>query len=487
MKKSIVAVGVIVALGACWVGGAVYTSKQVEPGVADFVAGFNKSNKENSRSLRMTASYKDFSTGIFSSHFQMVVTFNSGSESVGIKPGQRAVFDVNVDHGPFPSLMKGNLSPAMASLSVTPVNNDLTKIFFDAANGHVPVDANIRVAYDTTYTTQLKVAPASYQDAATRFAFDGGKFTFQGSQDALSTLKTQGQLDNVVIDLKAKNTHFTSDALAVSGTSHMEGNKMPVGDGEVKLSNIRVNVAGKETAQIGAFSSKTVMALTDNHQYMNISLQYGIDDLKRGSQNLGSGKAALMFEAVDPKALTTFINNYNKAFNQAIVANPALMEDTRGQELIANALIRKYVPVLQKSEPVINIPVSWKNEKGEIKADIAFAIADPAKAAMTEGSTTASLDRNVKKMSANVVMPIDAVTHISKQVNLAAGADDVSAQQQAEKAIDNLLSVGRMLDVIRVGKDAATLQLEYSQGHVIFNGKEMTAEEFVARRGHLLP
>ncbi|WP_158529136.1 DUF945 family protein [Pseudocitrobacter sp. RIT415] len=48
MKKSVVAAGVVVALGVCWMGSAWYTGKQIEPKVADFVSSFNQASKAKS-------------------------------------------------------------------------------------------------------------------------------------------------------------------------------------------------------------------------------------------------------------------------------------------------------------------------------------------------------------------------------------------------------------------------------------------------------
>lgn len=489
MKKRVVAAGVIVALGVCWVGGAWYTSKQIEPNVEKFVSTFNKTNKQQSPQMGMTLSYKDFSNGLFSSHFKVVLTFDHGTEASGIKAGQNIAFDVDVAHGPFPlsSLAKGNLLPAMADVNVSPVNNELTKPLFDAAKGRSPINANIRVSYNKSATTQLVVAPASYTDKETTFAFEGGTVNISGDDSLLlCNARVNGQLNNVSITQKNNDFNLLSDSLTFNSNSHIAGPLLPVGNAEVTLNNIKIKVDDKEAVHIAAIRSKSDLALASDKRHANLSLEYGVDDFSKGAQHLGSGKVALLIDNIDMVAFRQFMLNYNQEMSQAIVANPALMNNEDAMVEKSTALMQKHLATLQKSEPVIKIPFSWKNEKGEITANINIAIADPAKATVTPESLTESLDRNVKTVSANVMLPLDTITNITKQVKITEGKDEASAQQQAEKAVKNFIMLGKMMDLITVDDKAATLDFQYKQGNVIFNGKEMTAEEFMARGGRFL-
>lgn len=489
MKKRVVAAGVIVALGVCWVGGAWYASKQIEPNVEKFVSAFNKTNKQQSPQMGMTLSYQDFSNGLFSSHFKVVLTFDHGTEASGIKAGQNIAFDVDVAHGPFPltSLAKGNLLPAMAAVNVSPVNNALTKPLFDAAKGRSPIDANIRVSYDKSVMTQLVVAPASYTDTETTFAFDGGAFNISGDDSLLlCNARVNGQLNHVSITQKNNDFNLFSDSLTFNSNSYISGSLLPVGNAEVTLNNIKIKVNDKEAVHIAAIRAKSDLALASDKRHANLSLEYGVDDLSKDAQHLGSGKVALLIDNIDMVAFRQFMMNYNQEMSQAIVANPALMNNEDAMVEKSAALMQKYLTTLQKSEPVITLPISWKNEKGEMTANLNIAIADPAKATFTPGSLTESVDHNVKTITANVMLPLDVITYTAKQVKLADGKDDAAAQKQAEKEVKNFTTLGKMMDVISVDDKAAKLDFGYQQGKVVFNGKEMTAEEFMARGGRFL-
>lgn len=489
MKKSVVAAGVVVALGACWIGGAWYTGKQIEPKVADFVSSFNQASKAKSSQMGMTLSYKDFSGGLLSSHFQVVLTFEHGIEASGIKAGQNIAFNVDVDHGPFPlsSLAKGSFAPAMAAMNVSLVNGEMTKPLFDASKGHSPIDANIRASYDKTIATQIVVAPASYSDTKTTFAFEGGEFNVSGENSLLTDAQINGQLKNIVISQDNNDVKFYSDSMTVTSTANKVDDNITVGHADVSLNNIRVNSRGKDLIQINALTGTGALALSSDKKHINYTQEYGIRDLIREKQNLGSGKIALVLENLDPVAIRELFTNYNAELSKAIVANPALGEDEDAMGEISLKLLMKYIANIQKSEPVIKFPISWKNEKGEMTANINIAIADPVKAKFTPGTLTESVDQNVKAMTANVMLPLDVFTYTAKQIKLAEGKDDAAAQKQAEKDVKNAITVGKMMDLISVDDKAAKLDFEYQQGKVVFNGKEMTAEEFMARGGRFLP
>jgi len=137
MKKSLVAVGVIVALGIIWTGGAWYTGKQFEKHVGEMVAEANAQLKRSAPQAGLELSYQDYQRGIFSSHLQLVVKPAAGQQEALLKPGQSVVLEQVVSHGPIPlaDLKKLNILPAMASVHTTLVNNATTKALFDIAKG----------------------------------------------------------------------------------------------------------------------------------------------------------------------------------------------------------------------------------------------------------------------------------------------------------------------------------------------------------------
>lgn len=80
MKKSVVAVGVIVALGVIWTGASWYTGKQLESRLAEMMAQANSEIKRSAPEAGLELSYQDYKRGVFTSHMQVVVKPVAGNQ-----------------------------------------------------------------------------------------------------------------------------------------------------------------------------------------------------------------------------------------------------------------------------------------------------------------------------------------------------------------------------------------------------------------------
>ncbi len=100
MKKTLVAAGVVIALGIVWTGGAWYTGKKLENHLAEMVTQANEQLKRTAPEAGVELSYQNYQRGVFSSHLQLVVKPVAGADNTWLKPGQSIVLDESVSHGP---------------------------------------------------------------------------------------------------------------------------------------------------------------------------------------------------------------------------------------------------------------------------------------------------------------------------------------------------------------------------------------------------
>jgi uncharacterized protein YdgA (DUF945 family) len=201
MKKSLVAAGIIVALGVIWTGGAWYTGKQLESRLAEVVQQANAQLQSSAPEAGVELSWQNYQRGVFSSHLQLVVKPVAGKENSWLADGQSLVFDEGVDHGPFPlaALKSGQLAPAMASIKTTLVNNDASKGLFDIAKGESPFTINTRIAYSGDSRSAIVLKPLDYAKGDEKVAFSGGQFQLdadaQGKAVSLSGEASSGQIN----------------------------------------------------------------------------------------------------------------------------------------------------------------------------------------------------------------------------------------------------------------------------------------------------
>ena len=238
MKKSLVAAGIIVALGVVWTGGAWYTGKQLEGRIADMVQQANAQLRSSAPESGLELSYQDYQRGLFSSHLQLVVKPIAGQANGWLAAGQSVVLDEVVDHGPFPlaSLKTFNLAPAMASVHTTLVKNDASQALFEIAKGTTPFTVDTRIAYSGDSQSAIVLNALDYAKGDEKVTFSGGQFQLDADRDGKNiSLKGQagsGQIDalneyNQKVQLRFVN--LTTDG-ATDSNSALALDRFPVAD-----------------------------------------------------------------------------------------------------------------------------------------------------------------------------------------------------------------------------------------------------------------
>ncbi|EFB2836361.1 DUF945 family protein, partial [Escherichia coli] len=100
--------------------------------------------------------------------------------------------------------------------------------------------------------------------------------------------------------------------------------------------------------------------------------------------------------------------------------------------------------------------------------------------------SSSATNKDIKSLNFDVTLPLNVVTEISKQINLSEGMDAEKAQRRADKQISGMMALGKMFQLITIDNNIASLQLRYMPGKVVFNGQEMSEEEFMSRAGRFI-
>ncbi|HCB9688404.1 TPA: YdgA family protein [Escherichia coli] len=246
MNKSLVAVGVIVALGVVWTGGAWYTGKKIETHLEDMVAQANAQLKLTAPESNLEVSYQNYHRGVFSSQLQLLVKPIAGKENPWIKSGQSVIFNESVDHGPFPlaQLKKLNLIPSMASIQTTLVNNEVSKPLFDMAKGETPFEINSRIGYSGDSSSDISLKPLNYEQKDEKVAFSGGEFQLNADRDgkaiSLSGEAQSGRID--AVNEYNQKVQLTFNNLKTDGSSTLASFGERVGNQKLSLEKMTIPV-----------------------------------------------------------------------------------------------------------------------------------------------------------------------------------------------------------------------------------------------------
>lgn len=162
-----------------------------------------------------------------------------------------------------------------------------------------------------------------------------------------------------------------------------------------------------------------------------------------------------------------------------LAAHFELANDEVALQEVNAALFKEYLLLLQQSELAIKQLVRWKNALGELNANLDISIADLAKFLLFT-------NKDIKLLNFDVKLLLNVATETAKQLNLFEGMDAEKAQKQADKQISGMMTLGQMFQLITIDNNTALLQLRYTLGKVVFNGQEMSEEEFMFCAGRFV-
>lgn len=164
MKKSVVALGVIVALGVVGVGGAWFTGEKAQ---TEYLRQIELANKQAqalglSDSFKVVYQNKQFERGFFTSQVEDEVVISLPKEGkVFTIP-----FSTKLYHGPFPlnQLEKFNFVPTMFSAQGVIGKNETTQPLFDLLKSDKPVQYQASTSYSLATKGKIDLAAGEVID-----------------------------------------------------------------------------------------------------------------------------------------------------------------------------------------------------------------------------------------------------------------------------------------------------------------------------------
>ncbi|MBJ9133904.1 YdgA family protein [Citrobacter farmeri] len=491
MKKSLVAAGVIVALGVVWTGGAWYTGKKLETHLAEMVSQANAQIKLTAPEANVELAYQNYQRGVFSSQLQLVLKPVAGKENPWLKTGQSVVLDESVDHGPFPfaQLKTFNLLPSMTSVKTTLVNNDVSKPLFEMAKGETPFEINSRISYSGDTRSALSLKPLNYEKEAEKVAFSGGEFIFNADKEG-KVVSLSGEAKSGLVDAVNEydqKVQLSFNDLKTEGSSTLASFGERVGNQKVTIGKMALAVEGKEMALLEGMEISGKTDLVNDGKTINSQLDYVLNSLKVQNQDLGSGKLTLKVGQIDGAAWHQFSQQYN-AQTQALLSQPGVADNPELYQQKVTEAFFGALPLLMKGEPVITIaPLSWKNAKGETALNLSLFLKDPATAQGEPQTLADEVDRSVKSLDGKLSIPVDMAVEFMTQVARLEGYQQDEAAKLANQQVKGLAAMGQMFRITTLEDNTIGTSLQYANGQVTLNGKKMPLEEFVAMFGMVLP
>ncbi|HHR5881112.1 TPA: YdgA family protein [Providencia alcalifaciens] len=360
MKKSLVAVGVIVALGAVWTGASWYTGSKVEAELNKVITNSNAFITANNPSADVVFKLENYKRGVFSSQADIVITSTTSAD-------ENIVFKADISHGPLPlsQVAKFNLMPKLGAVNVELANTKVTKELFEATKGKPFMHGSAVIGYSKNVDSSIELIPLEYTKDDGKFSFSGAKFDIATGSD-LSTVDATLVTDSLVISSTKEEGSITMKGLKLVSNVTKSQHGFYTGTQSFVIADTDVSIP--ETK----FSFKNLDVSSDtsiNGDDVKGNISYKINDVKALEQNLGSGELTVAIEKLDAKALGKFVEQYNQALADGLATgNPGEVS-----EKIAMQMMTTTLPELMKSKPVFTMsPFYWKNDAGQSSIDLSI-------------------------------------------------------------------------------------------------------------------
>ncbi|WP_413728407.1 YdgA family protein [Sodalis sp. RH19] len=485
MKKTLIAVGVIIVLGAAWTASAWYTGKQFEQRLPTVVADANARIKAAFPEAGVNLVIEDYQRRLFSSHVNLVlVSDGTTGENKPLKPGDRLVVNEAIDHGPFPfaELKKGVLIPSMASVRSQLAATPLVKPLLDASKGQSPVTALTRVAYNGDTVSVIDVMALDFNSPATVFRTSGGTFNAAIDHD-MDKMSVDGSIASLLIgglNQWQQHEQVTVQEFSLDSSTHKGKLDYSVGDNTMKAKTLVYNVDGKDMLSVDNLSQVT--SVNEEADKLNAQVAYNLDALHVQGQNFGAGKLVIKLSNLDPKAIADFSEKYH-AQAQQIMQQTGQADPATQQQLISQALFQN-LPLALKGSPYLTIaPFSWKNSKGESAFNLTLNLNDPSQAPTTPATPDQLWARFVNKLDAKLTVPLDMATETTTQFARLQGYNDEDAQKLAKQQVQGLAAMGQMFKLTTVSDNTLTSSFQYADNQVNLNGQKMSLQSFMGLFG----
>lgn len=483
MKKSTVALGVIVALGVVGVGGAWFTGEKAQ---TEYLRQIELANQKFqslglSDSVNLVYKNKQFDRSFFTSQVE--------DEVVISLPKEGQVFTIPLStklyHGPFPlnQLEQFNFVPTMFSAQGVIGKNETTQPLFDFLKSDKPVQYQALTSYSLATKGKVELAAGEMTDPHSpqnKIAWSNINIGFDVDKDRAG--KYDMTLDEVTADLGSSSAdgENSQDATTVKSVkTKMKGMKLDAsfnptnwayiytGKGSYTTESFEMtstDYAGKTTSLI----EKGLKATSDislNGDFVNLKSESTVDSFVLDGKELGKLTNNSELNHIEANAANALVEALFTVFKS--VRDDKNVNDEVVSEILSS-WVENHGMAIFNNQPQIKLnPVSISDNQGKVSLDLNVALAKDPKFDLMAGSlykqfTDFSVNIHVDKATAEKIM-----TQFAPEEDKALVKEKI--EEQAKQAAAQNIVVNNDKNV--------TLNLVLEKGELKLNGQVIPEEQ----------
>ncbi|UYO94866.1 YdgA family protein [Pollutimonas sp. M17] len=471
MKKSTGVIGVVVVLGAAYLGATWYVGKEARKTIEEAVA---QANTRLARYLGPDADgvkigIADYQRRFFSSDVVYTVSLKDPDG----KPVDLALHD-HLQHGPFPlgALQEGHLAPLLAYSRARLAATPATQAWIDSQKGGSPLTVDTRVGFGGSGHSVWTFSPTELIEDGDTLNFSGGTVDIDFSKN-FNSGSAAGQFDafSLANAQTGESLHIKNIRLD-SKTDVADGNKMHV-QSSATVDTLTMDKAGDEAVAIEKLTVKL-----DNVQagdMLDGSLHYDFGRVAVGPVDLGSLSLGVRANRLDLAALAALAKEYDaiQARHGGQGDQDLMLSDEEEQ-----ALREKLMAVLASDPSVAIEQLLWKNDDGQSKASLQVDFTRPADAG--QGDADVLLAQALKQVRLDFSLAKPMFIRVFGQAQ-ADPQQRLQMEMMGAMIYDQYMARLRDAGLVQVDGDTTAASVLYENDSVTVNGQAMSAAEFMQR------
>lgn len=482
MKKSVVALGVIVALGAVGVGGAWFTGEKAQ---TEYLRQIELANKQAqalglSDSFKVVYKNKQFDRGLFTSQVEdeLVISLPEEGETFTIP------LSTKLYHGPFPldQLTKFNFMPAMFSAQGVIGKNETTQPLFDLLKSDKPVQYQATTGYNLSTKGKVELAGGELTDPES----PGTKVTWSNINMGFDINKDlAGKYDMTLNEVSATvlpevMEEQDGEDMPKSITMKMKGMKVEGSYNPTKWAYIYTGNstslidsfematlyhAGKESTVVQkGFKAKSDISLDGD--FVSAKSENTVDSIAIDGKDFGKLTYNVELNHIEANAINALIEALFTVFESI-----SDEENSSNEEMVSEILsswAENHGMAIFNNQPQIKLnPMSISNSQGKVSLDLNVALAKDPKFDLMAGS----LYKQFTDFALNI--------HVDKEMIEKNLAQFVPEEERAliKAQIEEQAKQAAAQNIVVNNDKNVTLNLVLEKGELKLNGQVIPEEQ----------
>jgi len=482
MKKVIaITAGVVVAAAGAWVGASWYTGKKMEADIESGITRFNQQLASDASFRGVSVKIDSYERGILTSHVRYAVNFSKDVPLWRVLGADATLpFEARIEHGPFApgALAAGQFLPASAYVHTEIVNYDRARPMFLAAQGAIPLSADIRVAYngDVSFSWHVSRQEGNYRNGNVKFA--GANWTgayAQGTQ----AIKMHGDIGAFSDELKddALFRQVAFDGATVDMDSRIGKFGFLIGDSTLKFKHASISGKGSPLGSVDDMVYRAKLSEDDTALSGEVGLDVG--KLKVDDVDMGAAQLVFKFNRLDGVAVQDLSKHLGD--REVEVVSDNLGEAAHDADtMLANAKARNAsIMRLIAGKPSFSIdPLSvLKTPNGEARLTFAIELKGFDKKALKGGGPMIMINTADATWKVSRTVLEEQIAQRLQKLGLIRSAADAGARTMVDAQLGTWLSEMENEKLIKLDGDNVVGSFHYADQVLDLNGSKVPVEK----------